>query len=190
MGPQFDIDGARKAGYSDEEIAHFLGKSANFDVDGALKAGYQPSEIIQKLQTPATPTTPTPSVPDPTDPNGPAWNHPVLETLKNLAMSPIRGIMGSPDQVRDWADRVATAGSSNDTNLIPREGSLPMGYDDPVGNIAGNVLMSIAPPEGSLRSPITTGAGRFVEPAPSALMSLGEHMMPAPVRVLTRAVRG
>ena len=36
----FDVEGARKAGYNDEEIANFLGKQSNFDVLGANKAGY------------------------------------------------------------------------------------------------------------------------------------------------------
>lgn len=50
----FDIDGARKAGYSDSEITDFLGadKSAGFDVAGAKKAGYSPTEIISFLGEP------------------------------------------------------------------------------------------------------------------------------------------
>jgi hypothetical protein len=42
----FDLDGARSAGYSDAEIASFLGSQFRFDVDGAIKAGYAPSEIV------------------------------------------------------------------------------------------------------------------------------------------------
>lgn len=45
----FDIDGARSAGYSDAEIASFLGSQSGFDVDGALKSGYQPSEVVDFL---------------------------------------------------------------------------------------------------------------------------------------------
>ncbi len=45
----FDIAGARKAGYSDAEIAQFLGAQSNFDVDGARKAGYSDVEILGRL---------------------------------------------------------------------------------------------------------------------------------------------
>jgi hypothetical protein len=50
-GPQFDVDGARKAGYSDDEILQHLTTSRAFDVDGATKAGYSKAEIIQHLST-------------------------------------------------------------------------------------------------------------------------------------------
>jgi len=45
----FDIEGARKAGYSDGEIASYLGSQSGFDVDGALKSGYEPGEIVSFL---------------------------------------------------------------------------------------------------------------------------------------------
>lgn len=48
---EFDIEGARAAGYSDGEIADFLGKDTGFDVAGAQKAGYQPAEIVAHLST-------------------------------------------------------------------------------------------------------------------------------------------
>lgn len=50
----FDIDGARKAGYSDTEIANYLAtdKSAGFDVAGALKSGYSPSEVLDFMSKP------------------------------------------------------------------------------------------------------------------------------------------
>lgn len=49
----FDVDGARKAGYSDAEIADFLGSEQKYDVGGARKAGYSDSELIQHLSAPA-----------------------------------------------------------------------------------------------------------------------------------------
>jgi hypothetical protein len=45
----FDYQGAKKAGYSDAEIAGHLAKSKNFDVEGARKAGYSDKEILQHL---------------------------------------------------------------------------------------------------------------------------------------------
>jgi hypothetical protein len=45
----FDYEGAKAAGYSDGEIATFLGQQANFDLDGAVKAGYKATDIIPVL---------------------------------------------------------------------------------------------------------------------------------------------
>ena len=59
----FDVEGARKAGYSEAEIAEFLGTQSNFDVKGAQKAGYSAQEIIKHLlsQQPAPAPAPTPA---------------------------------------------------------------------------------------------------------------------------------
>lgn len=48
-GIEFDVAGAKDAGYSDDEIAAAVAKRANFDKDAAEKAGYSPQEIIQFL---------------------------------------------------------------------------------------------------------------------------------------------
>lgn len=53
----FDINGARKAGYSDAEIADHLAKSRGFDTAGARKAGYSDAEILSHLSGPASPAT-------------------------------------------------------------------------------------------------------------------------------------
>jgi hypothetical protein len=47
----FDVEGARKAGYSEPEIMDHLAKQSNFDVAGAKKAGYSDAEILQHLST-------------------------------------------------------------------------------------------------------------------------------------------
>lgn len=47
----FDVEGARKAGYTDAEIADYLGGQHRFDVSGARKSGYADSEIIAKLSS-------------------------------------------------------------------------------------------------------------------------------------------
>lgn len=49
---KFDVDGARKAGYSDSEIADYLGGQSGFDVTGARKAGYGDGEIVSFLTAP------------------------------------------------------------------------------------------------------------------------------------------
>ena len=52
----FQLEEARKAGYSDDEIQDFLSKQhPNFDVESAKKAGYSPDEIMQFLSSQKTP---------------------------------------------------------------------------------------------------------------------------------------
>jgi hypothetical protein len=45
----FDVAGARRAGYSDAEIAAHLAQSRGFNIDGARQAGYGDGEIITHL---------------------------------------------------------------------------------------------------------------------------------------------
>lgn len=45
----FDVLGAKKAGYTDEEIAGYLAGEAGFDIQGALQAGYSNKDVIQYL---------------------------------------------------------------------------------------------------------------------------------------------
>jgi len=45
----FDINAARQAGYSDDEILSHLVQTRNFDVNGAVQSGYSKSDIINYL---------------------------------------------------------------------------------------------------------------------------------------------
>jgi len=45
----FDIEGAKKAGYSEAEIADHLAQEARFDAPAARKAGYSDAEIISHM---------------------------------------------------------------------------------------------------------------------------------------------
>lgn len=45
----FDIEGARREGYSDREIADHLAKGRKFDIEGARKEGYSDGDIIGHL---------------------------------------------------------------------------------------------------------------------------------------------
>lgn len=50
----FDLNAARQAGYSDDEIINHLAQTRNFDIAGALRAGYTKQDIMQYLtSTPA-----------------------------------------------------------------------------------------------------------------------------------------
>jgi hypothetical protein len=69
MPPQFDYQGARKEGYSDDEIISYLTRTRKFDLQGALKEGYSKPEIakyLAGLSGKGAPTTPAP-------PSGPAF---------------------------------------------------------------------------------------------------------------------
>ena len=56
----FDIEGARKEGYSDSEIASYLAQKTQFDVAGAKKEGYSDADIISYLSSKDTPQTKQP----------------------------------------------------------------------------------------------------------------------------------
>ena len=58
--PPFDINGAKSAGYTDDEIISHLTATRKFDVEGAKKAGYSSQEILTHLQSAPTvaPTAP------------------------------------------------------------------------------------------------------------------------------------
>lgn len=49
MMDNFDYQGAKAAGYSDDEIASHLASTRKFDLEGAKKAGYSTSEVIGYL---------------------------------------------------------------------------------------------------------------------------------------------
>lgn len=50
----FDVQAARAAGYTDAEIADYLGKKSGFDVNSARKSGYQDGEIVSHLEAKQT----------------------------------------------------------------------------------------------------------------------------------------
>jgi hypothetical protein len=53
----FDVNAARNAGYSEREIAEYLGQQNKFDAAGAIKAGYNPAELIDYLSKKPPETT-------------------------------------------------------------------------------------------------------------------------------------
>lgn len=69
----FDVEGARKAGYTDAEIADYLASQNKFDAKEARKAGYSDSELIAHLsaktdlasQIPVEPGANTKTTPEP-----------------------------------------------------------------------------------------------------------------------------
>lgn len=49
---KFDINAAREAGYSDNEIAGYLATENKFDLEGALKSGYSATDVVDFLAKP------------------------------------------------------------------------------------------------------------------------------------------
>lgn len=62
----FDVAGARAAGYTDADIAGYLADKTGFDVQGARKAGYNDGDIIDHL----SPPPPEPAAPPPEEKTG------------------------------------------------------------------------------------------------------------------------
>lgn len=59
----YDVNDARAAGYSDAEIANYLGMLSSFDVAAARTAGYSDTQIIAHLTGSATGAQGTPVAP-------------------------------------------------------------------------------------------------------------------------------
>jgi hypothetical protein len=114
----FDIEGARKAGYSDAEIADYLATERGFNIGGARESGYSDPEIIRHLtMLPTRPVEETPALANPTmaaqfakargnvtppdsvmDPRYPAWaknqnDAAALDALSGVAMPLAGGIL-------------------------------------------------------------------------------------------------
>lgn len=70
----FDVNGARAAGYTDDEIAaHLAAKTPNFNVAQASAAGYSPQEIIQHLTGPQAAQQPAAKVGSENGPDDPGF---------------------------------------------------------------------------------------------------------------------
>lgn len=101
----FDVQAAKKSGYSDAEIADYLAKDSGFDAAGARKAGYSDAEIVSHLTASAQPApakAPQPvqsKAPDPTDGMG------TLEKIRAGAgkgmVSAVRGLLGAEAGLRE-----------------------------------------------------------------------------------------
>src|SRR5664280_1872966 len=89
----FDVDGARKAGYSDDEILSHLSQGSNFDVQGALGSGYAKGDVIDHLSSrPPAPAQTSQPNPD-TLPGGKyaLWNPESQNPLPDVS-----GVAGKP----------------------------------------------------------------------------------------------
>lgn len=130
----FDVAAALKAGYSERDIAEFLGKQNNFDATAAMQAGYNPSDIIAKLAGTKPETT---------------FGGQTKEFFKGIAPGAIGAVESAatgasallPEEmeksVRESVKSVASAAKK------PFEASA--GYEDSTGRKFGEALGSTAP---------------------------------------------
>lgn len=77
----FDIEAAKKSGYTDEDITSFLAQKHNFDLAGAKKAGHSTADIMGALASRESLSAPT------APPKQPDWmNEPGLQ---DVSLTPI-----------------------------------------------------------------------------------------------------
>lgn len=122
----FDIQSARQAGYSDDEIASHLASTRKFDLEGAKKAGYSPAEIVEHLSG-----SPKKEVIPGTE---------KLGTPPNMSVAPS---VKTPELMSDEQKQQATSSSGGIGYMNPRTGTqhvqqiapVPM-LDDPTQGIS------------------------------------------------------
>jgi len=113
----FDVEGARKAGYTDAEIAAHLAASREFDADGARKAGYSDSELIAYLSgaplkgQSAADQIPGQDGPVPAQPRGQQQPKTVLEKLKAAAALTAQTVLNPVQSVKDATETALTVGT-------------------------------------------------------------------------------
>lgn len=136
----FDIDGARKAGYSDAEIADHLAQSSKFDVSGARNAGYSDAEILQHLSQPSQPKESALKGGLPFSPLGIDTGLTMPEGVSNIVAGVGKGMTDLVQGVGQHLGLVDQADvklkQQNDAELMNTTGGK-------VGNVAGNVALAL-----------------------------------------------
>lgn len=148
----FDVEGARKAGYSDAEIVDHLAGERSFDAAGARKSGYSDAEILGHLREPMKPAGP--------DPNAPArW--------ESMARGIVQGAtFGFADEVRAGKD----AAVQGVRNLFGANGpSMGEAYDQSVTAARETLRQDMATnPTGAVMGQVAGGVGGALLTAPAA----------------------
>lgn len=112
---QFDIEGARKEGYSDAEIAEYLGSQSQFDVKGARENGYNDAEIIAHLVG---------------QPQGMSWGEAIGQAPANIPSSGVRlakNLAQAAMHPIDTLDGVVRIGAGAMETALPGNSGLPTG---------------------------------------------------------------
>ena len=131
----FDVEGARKAGYSEPEIMDHLAKQSNFDVAGAKKAGYSDAEILQHLSTAA-------SAPASRGTVG-ASEQPAYDPASSLKASMAAGPVRTPDTSALQNVKVAARAASPYATAAGVGALAGAPFGGPVGSAAGAGLATL-----------------------------------------------
>lgn len=118
----FNLEGARKSGYSDGEIASFLASQHGFNIDAARKSGYKDDEIVSFLASSPKPTKASTSAPAWTESGAefaPEANVPRDNTRQSQVSSDInsvgQGLVGGVGSAVAGVGRGVTAGMARST---------------------------------------------------------------------------
>jgi hypothetical protein len=144
---QFDVAGARAAGYSDAEIADHLASTSQFDAPKARSVGYSDAEIIGHLsaQKPAITGSQGPSQPLKIGVEGLADT--VREEMKGRGWAE-RNMIGMGTAVTDLYEGAKQLfGQGNRGNI---EANRAIAEESPIGALAGNVAVTALPGVGQL----------------------------------------
>jgi hypothetical protein len=193
----FDVAGARQAGYSDDEILDHLAKGSKFDVAGARKAGYGANEILDHLRGMNSVTLPPP------DPNAalkgvPRPNTPMNEQyllgggdVQPLGKQLVEQAKGTGAAIGNMAMMAPTAihrsmqsaGLMRQGNAFQQEHTMPQVWQQDVPN----AVVTVAGAEPS--EPAIAGRGRAMgsPPPPPPEVALAPEQQAAYTAALDKA---
>jgi len=116
----FDVDGARRAGYSDKDIAEYLAPRRNFNIVGAREAGYSDADIVSYLMS-----RPAPAGRETVAPTQ------VTEAPAQRAPTPERGFFGGIASLAgDTGASIVTGAGSTLSGIGGLGGIAGLGYDN------------------------------------------------------------
>lgn len=143
----FDYEGAKKAGYTDSEIADHLAKQSGFDVAGARKSGYSDADIVQHLTKSSAPVKSEPTTLDQFKRQMGLTGRYLMEGAESAVTFPVRAVAEAV------SGGLNLAGKKDAADYVHR--TLGMG-----GN-AGRVVAdaaSLPTPEGKLENAVAGGS--------------------------------
>lgn len=153
----FDLEGARRAGYSEPEIAGFLAQQYGLDVDAARKAGWGDKDIIAELSSgkhkPKAAAAPVAPASPPVEPAGlsPEWGGFDQPAPSAPAREPGSSVLDREPTSAFESSRLASQQQALRQRLERERGSGPQ----PTGTIG-------APPPGTGLNGLSERAGRAV----------------------------
>lgn len=157
---KFDLDGARKAGYSDVEIADHLAKQSGFDIAGARKAGYVDAEIVKHLTADSKPQQTQER----------STLREVGRQVGLTARAGIKGVTALPAMVGDalgMGSSAAVERTLNQVGLPQPENSTEQFSQSVAGSMAGaGGFMGAGRVLAQSAAPVTAGVGRMLTTRP------------------------